>query len=382
MQALEVPEDFLAHIQSAVRLDVPVLASGSSGFTPITINTTGGSITPSGSVHISDGIRFAIQIQTGGPVATATFKTSMDGGNTYGALQTTAASMTDATSGITLAFVGTFTTLGVALFRSAYTPLTAWADAGAVPRYAVDYLGYPLGTRLLQFQEQWIGLPGAVTSGSFTPATRWQVATSGAGTGCNVQSGASVYATPSAQVNCGSAVGAYSCLYTALQIVMPNTNQVTVLEWDANLALINNVGIWGVAMGFDIAVPFLGTLNGARLVAGSNVSGVSNSNWWMQNGKGSAATTTDTGVATALTVTKFRLEIHGSGSPYGASTRFFINGGPPTIYNGANLVPTNGTANLYITMLANSGDTNGGRQLLVGGVNCVINRFATATIGL
>lgn len=270
-------------------------------------------------------------------------------------------------------------TAGAAFSGASVVPQIILKDQGNNPRLSFDYLGYPLGSRVMQFQEQWIGIPGAVTSGSFLPSPRWQVATSGAGTGCNVQSGASTYATPEAQVNCGSANGAYSCLYTAIQIVVPNTNQVTVLEWDTNLALINNVGTWGVAMGFDIAVPFVGTLKGARLVAGPNISGVSGGTWWVQNGNGTSTTTTDTTVATTNSVTKLRLEIHGSASPYGACTRSFVNGAL-TSYNGANLLPTNGTAVLYITMLANSGDTNAGRQLLVGGVNCVVNRFATVGV--
>jgi len=182
-QAYKTLADFSAHAQASSRPDVPVLASSSSAFTAPSYNGFGGTVAPSGAVHHSDGLRVVIQVQAGGAVGVATFKTSIDGGATFGVTQTTAASMTDATSGITLAFAGTLTAFGTAAFRSAFTPLAQWRDAAGNGRALVDHNGY-VGGKRFSFREDWIGFFGSAIAVSVAPIPnlqRWQIAiTSGA----------------------------------------------------------------------------------------------------------------------------------------------------------------------------------------------------------
>jgi len=160
MQEMQVEADFITHIQRAVRIDWPVHSATGIGFTAPSYNAFGGTVTPSGSVRVNTGTRFVIKIISGGAVGVATFQTSQNGGLTFGATQTTSASMTDATTGITLAFSGTLTTAGTASFMSALTPMAQWNDAGGNSRLIVDHLGFP-GGRFNAFDEEWQQLADA-----------------------------------------------------------------------------------------------------------------------------------------------------------------------------------------------------------------------------
>src|SRR5574337_937353 len=62
-QDMKVDADFVGHIQSAVRLDTPVV-SGDQGFTAVTYNGFGtGTLTPS-NAKIASGLRVVVKIVT------------------------------------------------------------------------------------------------------------------------------------------------------------------------------------------------------------------------------------------------------------------------------------------------------------------------------
>ena len=179
----KVPVDYVNWIQSSARFCPPVnSAGGAGGYTAVTYNGFGGTVapgqTPTG-VRIATGQSFYLKIIVGGAVGTATFQSSMDGGNTYGATQTTAASMTDATTGITLAFSGTFTANGTAQWRSAFTPVLATADVNGNIHNLADHDGFPMGRRS-ELRFEWAPAVSMNSSGLSTTDARWTGTISGA----------------------------------------------------------------------------------------------------------------------------------------------------------------------------------------------------------
>lgn len=323
---MEVTSDFVGHVQSAVGLDIPVLNSGSTGFTTVTASSSpalGGTVSPSGSAHVTDGTRFVIQIQTGGAVGTATFKTSVDGGNTFGALQTSAASMTDATSGITLAFSGTFTSGGTATFRSAFTPLATWADAGGNIRGIIDHLGLRRG-RVTEYYEDWLALGSATISGATTNT-----------------SGRVSWSVPALATLALSATSGYGYILTfnGSNVANATTTRVYSSGTFANFATTSSVvaelEINGALTGGDVKLGFSTTPSSAVATPSTAAyelaicrqSTDTNYQFLVNQAGSGAVTKIDTGVTAGSVPIRVTLEWHGSASAYGGpSARCFVNG--------------------------------------------------------
>jgi hypothetical protein len=376
-QEFKVDKDFIAHIQSAVGLDVPVLNTGTSGFTAVTLSSFGGTVTPSGGVHHTDGTRFMIQIQTGGAVGVATFKTSIDGGTTYGALQTTAASMTDATSGITLAFAGTFLAAGTAGFRSAFTPLASWNNQAAKLRSQVDHNGFMID-RVSTFREDWPIAGTAGSAGQMTAIGLYQWFALIAGT-ANVSVASTVTPTfPSGY--CEFAVATTSAakagISSAMQFFHCQSSLVSAVlefEYAMDTAGANNqthqIGLSAVR---DMSSPSGG------YIAFSKLSG--NTNWQCITNDGATSNSQDSGVAPpaggpSTGFQRFRIEFHGSAAPYGAPARvfFFINEALVAV----STVNVPNTFLYFSGYVLNTNTTGGLQHGFLGPVRCVSNRWAT-----
>lgn len=350
-QAMEVTSDFVGHVQSSVRLDVPVLNATGSGFTSVTASSTpalGGTVTPSGSVHIADGTRFVIQIQTGGATGTATFKTSVDGGNTYGALQTTAASMTDATSGITLAFSGTFNSGGTATFRSAFTPVMAWVDSAGNIRGITDHNGYLRRRGQRQFYMDWteLGFGSIIGSASNTvgrlgysqPAS-WQT-----------QATTSSVTMPGGgylSLIANNIANATTARYYTPAIVSPASSLSLVLEFDILLSSTSNFD-WKIGL-VNSASSATGTPSGSeRGFALCKQS--ADTTYQLLTSNGSSFTKTNTGITPSASADRITIEFYGSGSPYGTRQRMFINDAP--VIDAAIATAPNGTGDALSLLLA------------------------------
>lgn len=329
-QAMKTPADFIGHVQTAVRLDTAVVPASGSGFSAVGYSSFGGTVTPSGSVKTNTGTRFVIQIQTGGAVGTATFKTSTDGGNTYGALQTTAASMTDATSGITLAFAGTMTANGTASFRSANTPLAQWQDVAGNNRLLVDPFGMPSG-RFNRWDEDWATEIASTYNTDQSPMTktpRWTFL-AGNSAGSNqiaLISPSSTYGgrawtmTPGTNANDSVLLG-----LTGGAALNPQSFIDASVEFDFQMSAAgaNNVAF---AMGW-----WSGSVSAGAIPTSSNSGAYfrkqsSETNWQLCTCNGSTLTVVDSGVApSAATWQRFRIEYHGSGTGTGLRVVFSIN---------------------------------------------------------
>lgn len=323
-QQSEVNADFIAHIQSAVHLDTPAVAASGSGFTSPSYASFGGTVAPSGSVKINTGTRFVIKIIAGGSVGTATFQTSTDGGNTFGSTQTTAASMTDATSGITLAFTGTLTINGTASFRSAFTPQASRQDAAGNIRSLVDHNGYPMG-RITRLQEDWLGAFATISAATnpLSNFAKWAF-TNNSTESMAVQPPNATYPANYVDLATLASGSSQTMLYFNRACVAPSSSLLSfVFECEVGLA---NVG--AAISQADIAFGF-NTNNGSTPPYSSSIMlRYSGSGNWIASTSGGGSQ--DTGVAPSAATDpssgqRFRFEIHGSSSPYGAVCLFFIN---------------------------------------------------------
>lgn len=337
-QQMKTPFDGLKYLIDSSRPDFAVVGAAGTGFTAPVNTALGGTVTPSGNAHIADGTRFIVQIQLGGAVGVATFKTSVDGGNTYGALQTTAASMTDVTSGITLAFVGTFTALGTAAFLSGFTPLAQWRDAAGNGRQMVDHLGYRRG-RFNEFYTNWselgqkgsfAGVAGPTTGGS---SIFWDIATGGTLIATSLASampgGRFVQILTSNQTN-----AATSAVFSPWLFSPASTYTSMVLEFDVSLSpsilsLDFKIGLTHQ----DSAGAFVGPVGSP--IAGEQalclVKQAGDAHWFLETADTFGFTKTDTGITpstTAATPDRVTIELHGSGSPYNIRAVVFINEKP------------------------------------------------------
>jgi len=328
-QMVKVPTDYLTFIQSAVKLDVPTINSGGVGFTSVThTGTDTGTVTPSGSVKIATGVRFMVKIIVGGSVGTATFQTSVDGGNTYGGTQTTAASMTDATSGITLAFANHFTASETYAFRSSETPQASWQDSAGNTRFAIDHVGYPMGHGRMEFREDWVGASTSVssTSAPISNFQRWSATIATGGTITSEAADAN-YPGPFMALATTNSNGSQSALDTACKLVYVETFSSIVADYDVGVGTApGGSPTWQVIHGFSTSATSWGGATSGAFFQASNA----NANWQCITSEGASNAQVDSGVAVSFAgqdqMASFRIEIHGSGSPYGAKVRFFISG--------------------------------------------------------
>jgi hypothetical protein len=375
-QQQKVDTDYLAHIQSAVGLDVPVINASGSGFTTPVNSGLGGTITPSGSAHIADGTRFVVQIQTGGAVGAATFKTSMDGGNTYGALQTTAASMTDATSGITLAFSGTFTANGTAAFRSAFTPQASWADQAGNVRGIIDHNGYRRG-RLVEYYEDFLtASPGTSTVNGAASLTSGKLRYSLPAT-TNFQTiySPAIPGTIPLNINIGSnaASSATVVFNSAMPIVSAQAFTSLVLEFEIIGGGASNVD-WKIGLSSSLASATPNNANYDLALCKQ----AADTAWQLLTANGSTFTKTPSGVTASTTLGSpdvITLELHGSASPYGAKARLVVNN---TVVETASTLPFGGgTAPMYFVIIGTTTSATNSAALWITPVRAVWNRQAS-----
>jgi hypothetical protein len=327
-------------------------------------------VAPSGAVHHSDGLRVVIQVQAGGAVGVATFKTSIDGGATFGVTQTTAASMTDATSGITLAFAGTLTAFGTAAFRSAFTPLAQWRDAAGNGRSLVDHNGY-VGGKRFSFREDWIGFFGSAIAVSVAPIPnlqRWQIAITSGATFMVAEPGtiAVTLPMPVGSLTTSATNGSAATLTTANRVigVMPFSSVV----WEGDV-YITPAGTWSFSVGLhdtasnNVLFSF-GSAN-ANVLCKAMAASVS-------------APDVNTGITVASlvgTLARLRIEIHGASSPYGSPARafYFLNDALVGVI--ATNIPTVG---LYIYHQLLAGAAASGSNVLIAGTTLEHNRYLSA----
>jgi hypothetical protein len=370
-QAWKVCADFIAFTQNTVGLDLPVLNASGSGFTTVTYSAFGGTVTPSGA-RIADGLRVTIQIQLGGAVGVATFKTSTDGGNTYGALQTTAASMTCATTGITLAFVGTLTAAGTAAFRSAFTPLASWVDQAGNLRQYVDHNGYMRG-RLNHYYEDYLTLGPNQIAGANTNTTGrlyWTIPAA-ASLACGSGGAGNMPGTPSLNF-----IGSNVANATTTRAI--SAGSMAALVSYTTCVIQFEVSLTATANDFKVGLTNAAAPTGAPAAGQTEVcllKQAADTNWQLLTSNGAASTKTNTGVA-PTTLDQITIEFQGSASPYGATqARMWINGA--FVASTTSNVPQ--PAQTYFAWAATTTNATNSINALISPVDVIFNRNASGT---
>lgn len=364
-QGTKTDTDFIGHIQSAVRLDTPAVSPG-TGFTqPVRTGTGTGTITPGsssvitgGQLKTAAGLRVQIKIVTPGAIGTATFQTSLDGGNTYGSVQTSAATVTDSTSHVVQSMAGTFVAGDIYNFRSAFTPLASWVDNGGRNRSLVSHNGFA-GGQVIQNATAW--------DISATDGGRWTTNISGGGNVSVIQAPPGLWHGRALNIQMLATSGLYVSSQTALPLVdVGETGLSFELEWIATAPSAPTNITYLMGLGFGSGAP-----SGWNYLAAFKKAST-DTNWQIQyRFNGGTLASTDSGVAgfALNSVTRFKIEVQGSATPIGIA----FGSGVVLYFVDGNLVGaqpiTAGSQPLIIAMdTETTGTISAGNTLQVGPV--------------
>lgn len=343
-QMAKVSADFTAYIQKSVRLDNPQTPSTTAGigrmFTNVAHSGAGtGTVKPTGGIACY-GYRYVFLITLAGAVGVAKFKVSTDGGKTYGAEQTTAASYTDG-SGVTVDFVGTFVLDDTYKFRGTDTPLAMWHDQSGHAREVIDHSGF-LNGQVTTFREDWAIEPttafAAGSTGVLYPGhNRWKYTLGNAST---------ADPTMALQVPNSDMLGNFNTVLVTGGDDAPTVNGMatsrpvcrvggssTACAWMQALVREPVGGTQAVDIGFSGGtVAGLGASNSDHVCFGH----ASGANWFARVADAvGSATSVDTGIApntgAAADWQLLRIELYGASTPLGvalggAVLRFLIDG--------------------------------------------------------
>lgn len=333
--------DYIAWLQASANFSPPFKGPGGNlgGYSTVThTGGGGGTVTPTDGSKAATGTNFVIKMIVGGTVGTATFQTSVNGGTSFGSTQTTSASMTDATSGITLAFSGVFTGGDTYQFNSAFTPLVSYANTDGYVRNFVDHNGYIDMGRVGWLDQNWAGIDFAGRSlalapsgGYFLDGYTWK----GKGQGANSSEGLTEnsYAGSTSLMHyqglAGGSSGDYNFVYTSNGLFVPTADTVAVAEFEAFLDHSGvTESVWQFGFTNNTSNTALSSDNKfmMEMVTGDTT-------WYIRTADGSSSSRVNTGVTIDTTnMQKFRMELYGANSPYGALARVFINGKGPYDY--------------------------------------------------
>lgn len=260
------------------------------------------------------------------------------------------------------------------------TPLALFANSAGNTRYMIDHNGFPDG-RISTFKEDWNIVQGS-SSTSANPLSNypmWMTTISGAGAsfaGAGTMS--SVYGGHVVDIRHGSTTnGAKVFVATTNKMMDPTCTFASwVLEFDAAFD----------AVGANSVTAYLGLSSAQDPTAATSgfmwfTKRSTDTNWQAQCGTttpGGTVTTSDTGVAATASgsgLQRFRLEYHGSTTPFGAATVLFsVNDSSPISITSN--VPTAQMNIAFGTTLTATAGTS--LDFFLGSVNFVWNRFANA----
>jgi hypothetical protein len=294
------------------------------GFTDVRKNGSfGGSpaVTPSG-VSAGSYIYF-VKITLGGTLGVAKFQLSRDGGRTYEAEQTTAATYTHS-SGLIITFAaGTYVLNDIYYFRPRGGPQFAAHNSAGVVKSTIDRLGYRCD-RINDISENWNFIyTSNHASGRYTDHGAITIVKSALGG----NGGTLVMNSPCYFFNItsnGSAINQTNSVHTTTKITNLFADVESSFEWDAyvdNSAQDFNDVYMGLWSNQDYPVPGA-SFDGAYFVRlqGEAV-------WKYVTTRNNVTTgPTTTGVTFASgTKYRFRIELLGSSTPEGAAVQFWIN---------------------------------------------------------
>jgi hypothetical protein len=199
------------------------------------------------------------------------------------------------------------------------TPQSVFTDAAGNNRYLIDHNGYPMGRRS-EFREEWIAniFINAVDQVPVTNANRWSFSHAGQGQFFNPSPTGS-YSSPYGQVKCNAAAGSRATLWSSQVMFIVQPFISAVFEFEASIQNPSSATEYyvGLANGFDDSTVY------AWFVKRGG-----DTEWQAEARNTASVDIQSTGVVPATgaePAQRFRIELYGSSSPYGACARFFIN---------------------------------------------------------
>jgi hypothetical protein len=201
------------------------------------------------------------------------------------------------------------------------TPIVQYRNAAGNFRTGIDHTGYPTG-HILTFSEFWpVSLSTTNSSTSFASNGTWTLAVGNAAgsNAINTQTGSATYPINSIQVTVGTNASDQVNVNHLGSYHSASTESVCEFDLFMDTIGANNVTL---DIGMTLFTLFNGSNHGYYFEKTS-----ANTNWQAVTISAGTSTKTDTGVPpVSNTPQRFRMEYHGSASPYGAATvLFFIN---------------------------------------------------------
>lgn len=212
--------------------------------------------------------------------------------------------------------------------RTADSPLVLFRDSAKNNRGMVDHLGYR-HSRLSEYYEDWLSIGLGIIGGGGAVSANGRVR-------YDVGAAHQIFADAFSQNmpgggHLGLLIGGASGVTTRVlspAIFSPGTYTSLVIDFEVLVSLSTNVDfrIGIVGNGSSGAQSATGTPGADHAFA--LVKQAADTHWFLQTGNGSAFTKTDTTITPSTTLgapDRVRLELHGSGSPYGSKHRVWIN---------------------------------------------------------
>jgi hypothetical protein len=248
-------------------------------------------------------------------------------------------------------------------------PTIAAQDGNGNNRATYDHIGFRGGERNYEMVENW-DVPQSTVSGTTNPLTgfrRWQALFGAGVTGAAIdqQDAGIIYQTPAVDITLPSNTG---------NVVLAMSRPVVYVQNFASYVLEAEIFVpVGLSGSWNIDIGFSSQLNSAGFAALLNAS--SGSSFWSvitgnPSGTGNVTTLVTSALFGVFDAGRLRLEIHGSGSPYGQCVRAYVGGQGPFV------ITTNVPVSelMYVILRMGSGGV-AAEHVIVGQVRCFCNRY-------
>jgi hypothetical protein len=367
-QGFKTLGDHVAYVQKTALLKPPQTPNTITGFTAVTHVGSGPAlgvapvaVSTTQTQPTNAKVNVLVRIVLGGVTGVATFQWSNDGGVGFTIAIASAATYTDPTSGITVAFTGTQVANDTYAFTTADTPIAQFTDGAGNARTVIDHCGYLAGRRS-EFREDWPFFTTTSATGVVT-GTKWNFTN----TNCQVSSQFPLPTYPGnyIQFNNFTAAGNKGTLYSGY--LFDSSCTYTSLVFEFEFAMGSNVTNTRYKLGIGNGTD--GTTETIYAWFQSSSAG----NWICGTSGTLLSTSTAPATGQSAPTQRFRIEFHGSATPFGACTRFFIN----------ELLVAANTATLPTNILRpqfsveNTGVVGGNALSYLGSVYATWNRWST-----
>lgn len=375
-QAFKELADFGAFQNSVAQYFPPLApATDAIGYTSVThVGAGTGTCTPtivSPGAPSTGNYAIVVKIIVGGAVATATFQWSSDGGETYGATQTTAATYTDSTTGYSVAFAGTFVADDTYAFSPADNPIIATVNALANVVQKFDHTGYFID-RSMDLRGNWAFVQLATSTANVVGDPSWDaVITSAGGTPEIFQSAYAPNVTdnfPALAIGAGTTAGDQVMVQTQNVLHARFPGLVAVMEGEMTMSTVGAASksdyYWGLSNQTDLSSSRNNSLMWAKLDG--------HASWRIVKADGSTLTPAIN--PSSLVFDRLRIEVYYDLNVYGTPTvRWILNNKVVHVEQGASVTP-NTTMHPIVGQISKSGIAS--QSAHIGPIRLVWNRYA------